>query len=108
MPLYDDATLRSLEEKDTLKGPKVNHIACTNCKCEYFQQIEAAKFDADAQVVLGQSGHKREVFHILKCLKCNTLQELPLIRVYGGYGGSDFKKYDQMIDSIKSDTGNKP
>lgn len=101
MPLYDDATLRSLEEKDTLKGPRINHIACKDCNCEYFQQIEVSKFDADAMVVLGQPGHKKETFHILKCLKCNALQELPLTRVYGGYGGTDFKKYDHMVDVIK-------
>lgn len=65
-----------------LGKPPKEAIKCLSCGCEWFEQIEVMKYDMNTIVTLHQSAPRDPLmshnFHLLKCVKCSALQELPL------------------------------
>lgn len=67
-------------QQQSLQRPKPNDpIQCKTCKCEWFEQIRVSKFDALLVAGPGQTVPELGYSHVLlRCAKCNDLQELPI------------------------------
>lgn len=72
-----DAQQRSLQ-----RGPPKEAVKCSSCGCEWFEQIKAMKVDMNIICTLGQQAPEDSGLAysqvILRCLRCNDLQELPV------------------------------
>lgn len=71
-----------MQQQSIARGPKQNAIQCKTCKCEWFEQVKVQKIDMNTICTLGQMAPEDSSLAygqiLLRCIKCNDLQELPL------------------------------
>jgi Na+-transporting NADH:ubiquinone oxidoreductase subunit NqrF len=75
-------------------------IKCKNCSCEWFEQVKATKVDLNIICALGQPAPEDNALAysqiLLRCLKCNDLQELPI-----NFSSAPKQMQDSYVDLTK-------
>lgn len=93
-----DAQQRSLQ-----KGPAHEAVKCKGCGSEWFEQVRATKIDMNIICVPGQPAPEDNALAytqmLLRCLRCNDLQELP-VNMSGAHKGIQ-ESYSDLIETLE-------
>lgn len=78
------------------------YVTCTECKSQYFEEVECSKFLADHHLIIGQ--HVPTLpgtvsFKLLRCVKCGHLVEPRVINTTRDIAGGD--NYSQFLDTLE-------
>lgn len=87
------------------KPAKPTYIECLSCKCKYFEQISVSKINMAVLASLGQRVPTTEDQILLRCVKCQDLQELPVNMSGSAKGMQD--SYNELRGSLEKEEDKK-
>lgn len=94
--------LSDWEKSQKIKLPDREAVSCKTCKCEWFEQVLAMKVNMHTVSALGQKVPEDNGManpqYVLRCMRCNTLQELPL-NISGSHPQMQ-KDYLSMVNDL--------
>jgi hypothetical protein len=86
------------QQRAALKPVKTNELRCVKCSNRWFEAVEAMTIDTNITYTLQQKPMPFVSHHVLKCLKCGDLQELPM--VFNSSSRKDQDSYTEMYDEL--------
>ena len=80
---------------------KERSIQCAGCSSEWFEQVRISKIDSLVLATPGQSVPELGYSHVvLRCIKCNDIQELPINLSSAGINPL-VESYNDLIDTLE-------
>jgi hypothetical protein len=91
------------QQRTIQRGPAHEAVKCKSCECEWFEQVKATKIDMNIICTLGQLALEDNQLAysqvLLRCLRCNDLQELP-INISAAHQGMQ-KSYSDLTQALE-------
>jgi hypothetical protein len=101
MQQYGEFERQQMQMMQHLEKRDMESVHCPNCGSQWFVEVEAYKFQANHNVVLGQHVPTKPgavPYYVLKCLFCKDLLEPHILFHTRDLGGND---YDDFLDTIE-------
>jgi hypothetical protein len=93
--------------RNTIPKPqKPTHIECLSCKSKFFEQVRVSKIDMAVLATIGQTVPTTMELVLLRCVKCQDLQELPINM--SGSAKPLQNAYNELRETLESKPESKP